>query len=302
MGRRPDGFFALFKPPGISSAKALCAVKGILQADRAGFLGTLDVFAMGVLPVAVGIATRLIPFLPASTKEYVGELILGISTVTDDMEGEPTERRGAQELSDEAVYRAIETVAAQTEQVPPHVSAKRRDGIRGYNAVRGEGRLIEFSPVPANVYHFELLRSTKDSDLRRITFRMVVTPGFYVRGFCRDVGAVLGCGGCMGRLLRTGAHGFRISDALSLSILRQRVHMEDFAFLSPGDESPALLGTMPHVYLDSAQWADFCHGLAIDCCSAQAGTTVLITRPDGRLGGVAEIRGNKAFPLKVFAT
>jgi tRNA pseudouridine55 synthase len=297
---RPEGFFALFKVPGVSSAHALSAAKGILQADKVGFLGTLDVPAMGVLPIAVGSATRLISFLPSTDKEYVGELVLGVSTVTDDMEGEPTGRPGARGFSDDTVRRAIEVVAARTEQVPPHVSAKRRDGVRGYDAVRGEGHFIDFSPVPVSVRRLALLRDVEDADLRRVTFRMTVTPGFYVRGFCRDVGFVLGCGACMGRLLRTSAHGFGIGDTLSLVTLRRRVQARDFTFLVPGDTSPALLGALPRISLDDMQWADFCHGLVVDSAMGSA-TTVLVTRPDGRLGGVAGVREGRAWPLKVFA-
>ncbi|MHB8070955.1 MAG: hypothetical protein ACYDHF_03230 [Candidatus Cryosericum sp.] len=296
-----EGFFALFKVPGVSSASILSAAKAILQVDKAGFLGTLDVPAMGVLPVAIGSATRLISFLPSTDKEYVGELVLGISTITDDMEGEPTGRRGAGGISADALRSAVEVVAAQTLQVPPHVSAKRLDGVRGYDAVRGEGRLIEFRPVSVMVRHVTLLRDVQDADLRRVTFRMTVSPGFYVRGFCRDVGAVLGCGACMGRLLRTSAHGFGIGDTLSLARLRLRVQASDFSFLDPGDTSPALLGGLPWISLDDAQWVDFCHGLAVDTL-AESGATVLARRPDGRLGGVARVREGRAWPLKVFVT
>ena len=300
MSSQPcEGFFALFKVPGVSSASTLGAAKAILKADKVGFLGTLDVPAMGVLPVAVGLATRLISFLPSTDKEYVGELVLGISTVTDDIYGEPTERRGARRISDEALHGAVEAVAAQTEQVPPHVSAKRQEGVRGYDAVRGEGRLIEFRPATVSVRSLVLLRTAYDADLCRVTFRMTVTPGFYVRGFCRDVGAILGCGGCMGRLLRTSAHGFGIGDALPLGKLRQRVQAGDLSFLVPGDTSPALLGSLRWISLDAAQWVDFCHGLAVNC-DAGSGSTVLVRRPDGRAGGVAEIREGRAWPLKVF--
>ncbi|MFZ2412798.1 MAG: hypothetical protein WAW16_01025, partial [Candidatus Cryosericum sp.] len=133
---RPEGFFALFKPKGLSSAGALRVTKAILGADKAGFLGTLDVPAMGVLPIALGSATKLISFLPPSEKEYVGELVLGISTNTDDMDGEVIERKDTTDLKDDAVKRAIEAVAAQVEQVPPHVSAKQQNGVRGYKAMR----------------------------------------------------------------------------------------------------------------------------------------------------------------------
>jgi len=296
----PEGFFALFKPSGLSSAGALRVVKGILSADKAGFLGTLDVPAMGVLPVAVGSATKLISFLPPSEKEYVGELVLGITTITDDMEGEVIERRGATGLEDMVVKKAIESVTAQTEQVPPHVSAKHQDGVRGYKAMRGQGRLIDFAPVPVTVRQFSVLQERQDADLRRIVFRMTVTPGFYVRGFCRDVGAILGCGGCMGRLLRTGAHGFGVSDTLSLATLRRRVQAGDLSFLTWGETDAGLLATLPQISLDDVQWNAFGHGLAVDC-DVREGTTAMVKRPDGRLGGVAAGRAGKAWPLKVFS-
>jgi tRNA pseudouridine55 synthase len=295
----PEGFFALFKPRGLSSAGALCVVKGILSADKAGFLGTLDVPAMGVLPIAIGSATKLISFLPPSEKEYVGELVLGITTITDDMDGEVIERRGAAGLEDAAVEKAIKDVTAQTEQVPPHVSAKQQGGVRGYRAMRGQGRLIDFAPVPVAVRHLIVLQERQDTDLCRIVFRMTVTPGFYVRGFCRDVGAVLGCGGCMGRLLRTGAHGFGVSDTLSLATLRRRVQGGDLSFLTWGETEVGLLATLPRIALDDVQWSAFSHGLPMDCDMGE-GTTAMVKRPDGRLGGVAAVRAGKAWPLKVF--
>jgi tRNA pseudouridine55 synthase len=296
----PEGFFALFKPSGVSSAGALRVVKGILSADKAGFLGILDVPAMGVLPVAVGSATKLISFLPPSEKEYVGELVLGITTVTDDMDGEVIERRGATGLGDEAVRKAIEAVTAQTEQVPPHVSAKQQDGVRGYKAMRRQGRLIDFAPVPVAVRRMAVLQEHQDADLRRIVFRITVTPGFYVRGFCRDVGAVLGCGACMGRLLRTRAHGFGVSDTLSLATLRRRVQGGDLSFLTRGETEVGLLATLPHIALDDVQWSEFGHGLPVDCDMGEE-ATAMVKRPDGRLGGVAEVRAGKAWPVKVFS-
>lgn len=297
---RPEGFFALFKPSGLSSAGALRVVKGILSADKAGFLGTLDVSAIGVLPVALGSATKLIPFLPPSEKEYVGELVLGIATITDDMDGEVIDRRGAMGLEDAAVKKAIERVTAQTQQVPPHVSAKQLDGVRGYKAMRGQGRLIDFAPVPVAVRRLSVLQERQDADLRRIVFRMTVTPGFYVRGFCRDVGAVLGCGACMGTLLRTRAHGFGVADTLSLATLRRRAQGGDLSFLTWGETEVGLLARLPHMALGDVQWKAFGHGIAVDSDMGE-GATVLVKRPDGRLGGVAEVRAGKAWPMKVFS-
>jgi tRNA pseudouridine55 synthase len=234
-----------------------------------------------------------------SEKEYVGELVLGVTTITDDMDGEVVERKGAEGLDDERINKAIRVVTAQTEQVPPHVSAKQQDGVRGYKAMRGQGRLIDFAPVPVAVRRLTVLQERQDADLRRIVFRMTVTPGFYVRGFCRDVGAVLGCGACMGRLLRTGAHGFGVRDALSLSALRRRVQGGDLSFLTWGEKEAGLLATVSHIALGDVQWQAFGHGLPVEYEMAEA-ATVLVKRLDGRLGGVAAIRAGKAWPLKVF--
>jgi len=295
----PEGFFALFKPSGLSSAGALSLVKRILGADKAGFLGTLDVPAMGVLPIALGSATKLISFLPVSEKEYIGELVLGISTITDDMDGEVTDRRGATGVEDDAVKRAIETVAAQSEQVPPHVSAKQQEGVRGYKAMRAQGRLIDFAAVPVAIRQLAVLQERQDRDLRRIVFRMTVTPGFYVRGFCRDVGALLGCGACMGKLLRTKAQGFGVLDTLSLARLQRRAQSGDLSFLTWGETETGLLATLPHIVLDDLQWTAFCHGLPV-ACAMEESTTSMVNRPDGRLGGVTEIRAGKAWPVRVF--
>jgi len=296
----PEGFFAVFKPRGLSSAKVLNIVKELLAADKAGFLGTLDVPAMGVLPVALGSSTKLIPFLPSSDKEYIGELVLGMSTVTDDMDGEVVDRKGVTGLRDEDVNRAMERVASQETQVPPHVSAKRLDGVRGYSAMRKERRLIDFAPTFVSVRSLSVLRDHRDGDLRRIVFRIAVTPGFYVRGFCRDVGTLLGCGGCMGRLLRTKAYGFGVCDAVSLATLRRKAEARDWSFVTAGHDRKDLLGALPHVSLDERDWNAFVHGLAVDC-SPFGEAVVAVIRPDGQLGGVGAVRGGRLHPRRVLS-
>ncbi len=293
-----DGFFALFKVPGISSAQELDMAKHALGIGKAGFLGTLDVPAAGVLPIAIGAATKLIPYLPAVEKEYVGEMILGLSTVTDDIVGEAIDRCGANNIGDVAVRSAIEAVAARNKQIPPHVSARRRDGIRGYDAVRKYGRYLEFSPASVAVHRIEILRSANDGDLQKVVLSMTVSPGFYVRAFCRDVGMELGCGACMGRLLRTRASGFVIHDALSLEALRRRIISENLSFVVSGMGLPGLLGSLPSLSLSVHQWKDFSHGIAIDC-DLETDVNAVVIHPDGRVGGVANVRDGKAKPLRV---
>lgn len=166
--------------------------------------------------------------------------------------------------------------------------------------MRGQGRLIDFAAVPVAVQRLAVLQERQDMDLRRIVFRMTVTPGFYIRGFCRDVGVLLGCGGCMGRLLRTEAHGFAIADTLSLAALRRRVEGGNMSFLTWGETEPGLLATLPHISLSDTQWGAFGHGLPVSC-GAQDVPAAMVKRPDGRLGGVAEVRAGKAWPVRVFS-
>jgi hypothetical protein len=104
----------------------------------------------------------------------------------------------------------------------------------------------------------------------------------------------------MGRLLRTGAHGFGVSDTLSLATLRRRVQGGDLSFLTWGETEVGLLATLPHIALSDVQWSAFVHGLAVDCDMGD-GATAMVKRPDGRLGGVAAVRAGKAWPLKVFS-
>ncbi|MGB9666559.1 MAG: tRNA pseudouridine(55) synthase TruB [Candidatus Cryosericum sp.] len=284
----------------MSSARVLNVTKELLGAEKAGFLGTLDVQAIGVLPIALGSATKLISFVPASDKEYIGELVLGMSTVTDDTEGAVIERKGAVGLEASAVNEALQAVASQKTQVPPHVSAKRLEGVRGYKALRKEGRLLDFAATPAAVRSLGILRDWQDGDLRHIVFRMTVTPGYYVRGFCRDVGMALGCGGCMGRLLRTKAHGFGIGDTLSLDQLKRKAALADWSFVKTGMDSKDLLGALTHVRLNEEQWSAFVHGRSVET-GLMDGAVVTVLRPDGRLGGIGGAADGRIYPRKVFA-
>ncbi len=295
-----SGFFALFKPAGLSSAAALNIAKKTLQVEKAGFLGTLDLPATGVLPIAVGHATRIIPFLPSGDKEYVGELVLGLKTVTDDLAGTIIETQDIGDLSEEDVGRAMQVVAAQPRQVPPHVSAKQQHGIRGYKAVRSGRQPIDFKAVPVHVKHFTVLRCEwENRRYYHVYFRMEVTPGFYVRAFCRDVGIVLGCGGCMGHLLRTNASGFRVRESVSLEVMRRRVQCGDLGFITWGEDRPCLLGTFEQIRMDTQAWQLFSHGLSVPW-DGPDGKILVVRHPDGGIAGIAEIQERRARPVRVF--
>lgn len=296
-----SGFFALFKPAGLSSAAALNIAKKTLQVEKAGFLGTLDLPATGVLPIAVGHATKIIPFLPPGDKEYVGELVLGLRTVTDDLAGTIIETQNIGDLSEESVKHAMQVVAAQPRQVPPHVSAKQQHGVRGYKAVRSGRQPLEFQAVPVHVEQLTVLRCEwEDHRYYHVYFRMKVTPGFYVRAFCRDVGRVIGCGGCMGHLLRTSASGFGVRESVSLEVMQRRVQCGDLGFITWGEDRPCLLASFEQIKMDAQAWQFFSHGLSIPW-DGPDGKILVVRHPDGRIAGMAEIRGGRAQPVRVFS-
>ena len=294
------GFFALCKPPGISSARALSVARTILGTRRAGFLGTLDPPAAGVLPVAAGEATKLIPLLPRGDKEYVAELVLGMTTVTDDTSGQVMERHGTVGIGTERILAALDSVARYPEQIPPHVSAKQLNGTRGYEAVRRHNRLLDFSPMAVKVQQLHVLRMRWQRDLCHVYVCMSVTSGFYVRAFCRDVGEALGCGGCMGRLLRTEACGYRIGQTLSLARLRARVESGDSTFLTWGIDNPSLLAGIPSVRLDDIRLAAFRHGVPVFADHVPEGS-VLVTDNQGLPAGVAQAVDGALRPTRVLA-
>ncbi|HNW84146.1 MAG TPA: tRNA pseudouridine(55) synthase TruB [Candidatus Cryosericum sp.] len=295
------GFFALCKPPGISSARALSVVRGVLGSRRAGFLGTLDPPAAGVLPVAMGEATKLIPLLPRGDKEYVAELVLGLTTLTDDTSGPVTERHGAVGIREEQILSSLDSVASRPEQIPPHVSAKQLNGTRGYEAARRGSKLLDFAPEAVKVQYLRVLRMHQEQDLWHVHVRMSVTSGFYVRAFCRDVGLALGCGGCMGRLLRTQAYGYGIGQTMSLARLRTCVESGDDSFLTWGIDNPSLLAGVPRVRLDGLGLAAFRHGVSVPA-ERVSGRFVLVLDGRGLPAGIAQAVDGTLRPTRVLNT
>jgi tRNA pseudouridine55 synthase len=292
------GFFALCKPTGMSSARALSIVRTMLGSRRAGFLGTLDPPAAGVLPVAMGEATKLIPLLPHGDKKYVAELVLGLTTVTDDTSGPVTERHGAVGIDKEQILSSLERVASRPEQIPPHVSAKQLNGTRGYEAARRRGVLLDFPPEAVKVQYLDVLRMHLQQDLWHVHVRMSVTSGFYVRAFCRDVGMALGCGGCMGRLLRTEAYGYGIGQTMSLARVRTCVEAGDDSFLTWGIDNPSLLAGVPRVCLDGLKLAAFRHGVSVSA-DRVVGGSVLVLDGRGLPAGIAQAVDGTLRPTRV---
>lgn len=205
-----DGVLVLDKPAGLSSAGAVDRVKRALGAARAGHGGTLDPIATGVLPICLGAATKLAPYLLADDKAYEAEGVLGLATDTLDRTG-----RVVAELPvevDEAAFRAaLARRTGEQDQVPPAFSAIKRGGVPMYRRARA-GEEVELAPRRIRIDRLELLAFEPP----RFRIAVACSKGTYVRSLVADLGADAGCGAHLAELRRTRSGRFRIEDAIAL--------------------------------------------------------------------------------------
>jgi tRNA pseudouridine55 synthase len=221
-----NGVILIDKPAGVTSAGVVARVKRILGARKVGHAGTLDPDATGLLICLVNGATRVAPFAVEGMKEYSGIIRLGVRTSSDDLAGDVLS-----ESSDippfEAVSRAAATFVGTSQQVPPKVSAKKIQGRRAHDLER---KGIEFELAPREV-RIETLSVWSISN-NQIGYRMVCTPGTYVRALARDMGELLGCGAAAESIRREGSGGLSVANACSLDEIGwQRV--KDWSILVP---------------------------------------------------------------------
>ena len=204
-----NGIIVIDKPQEWTSMDVCAKIRGVLHERRVGHAGTLDPMATGVLPVFVGRATRAVEFASESEKEYIAGLKLGVVTNTQDTTGQVVEERPV-EADRAALEGALAAFRGEITQIPPMYSALKRDGKKLYELARA-GKEVERAPRPVTIHALEVLDQTGPD---RYTLRVRCSKGTYVRTLCHDIGAALGCGGCMSALRRTEAAGF------SLALLR----------------------------------------------------------------------------------
>ena len=209
-----NGILIIDKPQGWTSMDVCAKLRGILQERRIGHGGTLDPMATGVLPVFVGQATRAVEFAENGEKEYVAGLRLGVVTNTQDITGEVLETHPVQ-VSREDVAAALSRFLGPQEQIPPMYSAVKIGGKKLYELARA-GKEVERAPRPVTIHALEVVEQTGPNCY---TLRVRCSKGTYVRTLCHDIGAALGCGGCMSALRRTEAAGFSLAEAVPLEAL-----------------------------------------------------------------------------------
>jgi tRNA pseudouridine55 synthase len=208
-----DGVLVIDKPEGITSHDVVSVARRALHERRVGHTGTLDPLATGVLPLALGRATRLVRFLSASDKEYEAGIRFGVTTDTYDITGREVTRTPAH--VPEATLRAVlDSLRGRQMQTPPTYSAKRVDGKRAYDLARRDEPVV-LDPVPVDVRELTLL----EADAEHCVVRLTCSAGFYVRAFAHDIGQRLGPGACLESLRRTRSGEFSLERAITMDEL-----------------------------------------------------------------------------------
>ena len=219
-GRDVHGWLVVDKPAGITSTAVVNKVRWALQAKKAGHAGTLDPAATGVLAVALGEATKTVPYITDALKAYRFTVRLGLATNTDDAEGEVIARSDARP-TDEDIRTALTGFTGDIMQVPPKFSAVKIDGQRAYKLAR-DGDDVEIAARPLWVESLELI-ARPDSD--HVELELVCGKGGYVRAIARDLGESLGCFGHVATLRRIWSGPFDADeDGISLEKVETLAH------------------------------------------------------------------------------
>ena len=221
-----DGIINVYKEAGWTSSDVVVKLRHILKNKKVGHTGTLDPAAEGVLPICVGKATQLSDYIMDKTKTYEAELILGVVTDTQDNTGAILSKSEVNTSCDE-LKRVVAEFLGNIKQTPPMYSAVRHNGKKLYQLAR-EGKIVDRKERAVYIYGIEILNELSDN---KYLIRVVCSKGTYIRTLCADIGEKLGCGGCMGKLIRIACDNYKSSDAYRISAIEEMINNDDYSFL-----------------------------------------------------------------------
>lgn len=292
-----NGWLVLDKPVGITSAHAVAKVKRLLRPRKIGHGGTLDPLASGILPLALGEATKAFQFVAANSKTYRFTVRWGEERSTDDREGSIT-ARSPQRPCEREIRALLPAFTGEILQAPPIYSAIKVQGERAYDKARS-GENFTLPPRLVYVQRLELLQMP---DENQATFEMACGKGVYVRAIARDFGRKLGCYGYVSALRRVAVGKFHENAAISLEKLEELVHIGGLeARLLP---ISSVLDDIPAVEVDVAAAKRLGQGQKIACHEAIPGTPEMVqVLSQGQLVAIAERCDNILLrPVRVFLT
>lgn len=287
------GFVNAFKPAGPTCAQVVARLRriyGFYSRERkiaVGHLGTLDPQAAGVLPIAIGKATRLIPLLTDQRKSYACTVVFGRSTTSADALGETREIAPVPEDWPKRLADAIPRFIGRIEQIPPMFSAVHHEGRRLYELAR-EGKTVERKPRVATIYGINVLGRERNA----ARLRIACGEGSYVRTLCEDLGVAMGVPAHMGALVREASGPFVLYESRTLEEIADQPRE---ALIAPEHIIP-----FPTIVLDLRGSADFRAGRMVPLPSGAPAKVVFVRDESRTLVGVGETHGALLAPRKVF--
>ncbi len=294
MGRRKkgipiNGWLNIDKPTGMTSTQVIGRVRRILNAQKLGHAGTLDPEASGILPIALGEATKTIQYAQDTSKDYLFTVTWGEERNTDDVEGEIVESSDMRPSKQE-IESLLPQFIGKIDQTPPKFSAIKIDGQRAYKLAR-KGEEVEIKSRKVEVFDLKLLKTTKNS----ADFEVKCGKGTYIRSIGRDLGRLLGCFGYISHLRRTSVGVFSESNAISLDKLEEMMlSSEPSEFLLPVEVA---LDDIPALTLTDDEAQKIRQGLNIRLLSRQDIDRLDIAGIDRETNIILAISNNKPLAL-----
>ncbi|MEH1895886.1 MAG: tRNA pseudouridine(55) synthase TruB [Nostoc sp.] len=287
-----EGFLNLNKPFGWTSHDCVARVRKLLRLKRVGHAGTLDPAATGVLPIALGKATRLLQYLPEN-KAYIATIRLGVRTTTDDLQGEIITSQPCAGLSLAEVKTALAQFEGKIEQIPPIYSAIQVDGKRLYDLAR-QGKTVEVPVRTVEVFQIDIL-DWREGDFPELDVAIACGSGTYIRAIARDLGAILETGGTLAALIRTESSGFNLTDSLTLTDLEAQLQAETFQPVCPD----AALQHLSSVTLPATSAQRWCQGQRISL-NFDVPEIVRVYDEENRFLGIGQLQDEVLIPQMVF--
>lgn len=295
-----DGILNINKPLGMTSHDVVARVRKLLKQRRVGHAGTLDPAASGVLPICVGLGTRVAEYLSESGKAYQAEIIFGVVTDTYDTEGTVLRTHDATSLTQKQLEQALSAFLGEQMQQPPRYSAIKIQGQPAYKLARA-GSEIELAPRPITISQLEIL----SWEPPRLTLAVACSKGTYIRSLAYDLGEHVGTGAHLGGLIRTRSGPFALAESITLDQLESAITDGSVTqYLFPAD---AALRQYPALTLSTEQATQVLHGNPIKPsvqAPQPASTLARIYSEEGQFLAIAQWDDQRQYwhPKKVFVT
>jgi tRNA pseudouridine55 synthase len=288
-----EGIVLVDKPAGPTSHDVVAKMRKLFNTRKVGHAGTLDPMATGMLVIGIGRATRLLGYFTAHDKEYFGTIRLGISTTTDDAQGELVSKVSASHITESEIIETVRDFRGPIMQQPSAVSAIKIDGERAYTRVRN-GEEISIPPRSVMINDLEIVSIDRlpELDVIDVKVRVLCSAGTYIRALARDIGKQLEVGGHLTELRRTRSGVF--DSMTSLEMLQEKPEIMDLA--------TAVKIGFQHIVLTEEQASKAVNGVRLSAPADLASGHVGLISPDGTAIGLFDNSDSVLHPLVVFAT